>query len=246
MKPESSKTILITGASRGIGKATALTFARHGWKVAVTCIQNTEQLLQVQSKIQALGSPCLAYTGNMGDFDSCRRLFEQIHMEFGPVDALVNNAGMSRIGLIQDMSISEWNQIIESDLTSVFCCCRLALPEMIRRHQGRIVNISSVWGICGASCEVAYSAAKGGVNAFTKALAKELAPSNIQVNAITCGAIETDMNRWMSPSEKKALLEEIPAGRMGQPSEVADLIFQLVTGPSYLTGQIISLDGGWV
>ena len=102
------------------------------------------------------------------------------------------------------------------------------------------------WGICGASCEVAYSAAKGGVNAFTKALAKELAPSNIQVNAITCGAIETDMNRWMSPSEKKALLEEIPAGRMGQPSEVADLIFQLVTGPSYLTGQIISLDGGWV
>ncbi|MCI8949560.1 MAG: 3-oxoacyl-ACP reductase FabG [Lachnospiraceae bacterium] len=246
MEPAPSKTILITGASRGIGKAAALKFAQHGWQIAITCIQNTEKLLQVKNEIQALGSPCLAYTGNMGDFDSCRRLFQQIQIQLGPVDALVNNAGISRIGLLQDMSISEWNQIIESDLTSVFCCCRLALPEMIRRRSGRIVNISSVWGVCGASCEAAYSAAKGGVNALTKALAKELAPSNIQVNAIACGAIETEMNQWMEPSEKKALLEEIPAGRMGQPSEVAELIFQLITGNSYLTGQIINLDGGWI
>ena len=144
------------------------------------------------------------------------------------------------------MRIEEWNSLIQSDLTSVFCCCKLALPSMIRRRRGKIINISSVWGICGASCEVAYSAAKGGVNALTKALAKELAPSNIQVNAIACGAIDTEMNAWMDEDEKNALLEEITAGRMGQPEEAADLIMQLCSSSSYLTGQVIALDGGWI
>lgn len=116
---------------------------------------------------------------------------------------------------------------------------------MIRRQKGKIINISSVWGLTGASCEAAYSASKGGVNALTKALAKELAPSNIQVNAIACGAVDTEMNQWMTPEEKTALLEEIPAGRMGRKEEVADLIVQLTDSSSYLTGQIISLDGGW-
>ena len=244
--PSKRPAVLITGASRGIGKAAALRFAREGWQVAVTCRTRTEELLTVQEEILSMGIPCLAFTGNMGDMDDCLRLFSQIHQELGPLDALVNNAGVSYLGLFQDMRIEEWDNLIQSDLTSVFCCCKLALPSMIRRRRGKIINISSVWGICGASCEVAYSAAKGGVNALTKALAKELAPSNIQVNAIACGAIDTEMNAWMDEDEKNALLEEIPAGRMGQPEEAADLIMQLCSSSSYLTGQVIALDGGWI
>lgn len=240
------KTVLITGASRGIGKAAALRFAKEGWQVAITCRTRTEQLLEVQKEIQSLGSSCLAFTGNMGNIEDCQRLFSLIQKQFGPLDALVNNAGISYIGLFQEMTIDDWQNLIQSDLTSVFCCCKLAVPAMIRRRQGKIINISSVWGICGASCEVAYSAAKGGVNAFTKALAKELAPSNIQVNAIACGAIDTEMNQWMAKEEKNALLEEIPAGRMGRPSEAAEFIYQLCCASSYLTGQIIALDGGWI
>ena len=117
---------------------------------------------------------------------------------------------------------------------------------MIRRRQGRILNISSIWGVCGASCEAAYSAAKGGVNAFTQALAKELAPSGIAVNALACGAIDTDMNRWLTAEERQALFDEIPAGRMGTPEEVACMAYLLSEAPSYLTGQIIRLDGGWI
>ncbi len=244
--PSPKKTVLITGASRGIGRAIALKFAREGWQTAITCIHNREKLEGLQKEILALGSPCLAHVGDMGDLADCRRLFGQLQETFGPLDVLVNNAGMSHLGLLQDMTIEEWDRLLKSDLTSLFCCCKLAIPGMVRRRQGKIINISSVWGICGASCEVAYSAAKGGVNAFTKALAKELAPSDIQVNAIACGAIDTDMNRWLTPAEKEALLEEIPAGRMGQPDEVADLVFQLAESSPYLTGQILSLDGGWI
>lgn len=240
------KTVLVTGASRGIGKAVALKFAAEGWQVAITCLKNKERLEEVQRSIRALGAPCLAFTGNMGKMEDCLRLFQEIQAAFGPLDALVNNAGVSYIGLFQDMSAEDWNHLITCDLTSVFCCCKLAVPEMLKRQQGKIINISSVWGVCGASCEVAYSAAKGGVNALTKALAKELAPSNIQVNAVACGAINTEMNQWLTPEEREALLEEIPAGRMGEPSEVADLVFQLADSHSYLTGQVIQLDGGWI
>lgn len=246
MTLQQKKTVLVTGASRGIGKEVALKFAAEGWQVVITCLNNKEKLEAVQSQIQALGVSCLAFTGNMGDMADCKRLFQEIQNTFGSLDALINNAGVSHIGLFQDMSMEDWNRLITCDLTSVFCCCKLAVPEMLKRKQGKIINISSVWGVCGASCEVAYSAAKGGVNALTKALAKELAPSNIQVNAIACGAIDTEMNQWLEPEEKEALLEEIPAGRMGQPSEVAELAFQLANGHSYLTGQVIQLDGGWI
>ncbi|MDO4329444.1 MAG: SDR family oxidoreductase [Lachnospiraceae bacterium] len=246
MTLQQKKTVLVTGASRGIGKEIALKFAAEGWQVVITCLNNKEKLEAVQSQIQALGVSCLAFTGNMGDMADCKRLFQEIQNTFGSLDALINNAGVSHIGLFQDMSMEDWNRLITCDLTSVFCCCKLAVPEMLKRKQGKIINISSVWGVCGASCEVAYSAAKGGVNALTKALAKELAPSNIQVNAIACGAIDTEMNQWLEPEEKEALLEEIPAGRMGQPSEVAELAFQLANGHSYLTGQVIQLDGGWI
>ena len=150
------------------------------------------------------------------------------------------------VGLFQDMTADEWNRICSTNIDSVFNCCHFAVKDMLGRHCGKIINISSVWGLYGASCEVAYSATKGAVNAFTRALAKELAPSSIQVNAIACGAINTDMNSHLDESEKNALEEEIPAGRFGDPQEVAQLVESLVNMNSYLTGQIITLDGGWI
>ena len=144
------------------------------------------------------------------------------------------------------MSITEWNNIINTNLSSVFFTSKCIIPEMIKKHSGKIINISSVWGNVGASCEVAYSACKGGINSFTKALGKELAPSNIQVNAIACGCIDTSMNSCFSEEERQELADEIPAGRFGKPEEVAHLALQLATGNEYLTGQIVTLDGGWI
>ncbi len=240
------KTVLVTGASRGIGKAIAIKFAKKGYNVVITCVRRQEELLKTQLEIEDLKVDSLAWMGDAGDYESCEELFTRIKKQFGGLDVLVNNAGISYIGLLQDMKPEEWDRIVRTNLTSVFNCCRLAIPGMLSKKQGKIINISSVWGNRGASCEVAYSATKGGVNAFTKALAKELAPSNIQVNAIACGAIDTEMNHFLHREELISLLEEIPAGRMGKAEEVADLAYHLAYKEDYLTGQIIGLDGGWI
>lgn len=202
--------------------------------------------MQAKKEIESYQVSCLAYVGNMGDMAACEELFELIRKQFGSLDVLVNNAGVSYIGLLQDMSVQDWDRVIHTNLSSVFNCCKLAIPGMVSRKQGKIINISSVWGNVGASCEVAYSATKGAVNAFTKALAKELAPSGIQVNAVACGAIDTEMNQWMDESEFITLVEEIPAGRLGKAEEVADLVYHLGYKNAYLTGQVIGLDGGWI
>ena len=240
------KTVLVTGASRGIGKAIAVKFAKKGWNVVISCVKREEQLLQTKKEIESFQVSCLAFLGDMGNMEDCEELFKQIKKQFGGLDVLVNNAGISYIGLLQDMKPEDWELMIRTNLTSVFNCCRLAVPMMVAKQQGKIINISSVWGICGASCEVAYSATKGGINAFTKALAKELAPSHIQVNAIACGAIDTEMNHFLDDEELIGLIEEIPAGRLGRAEEVADLAYHLGYKENYLTGQVIGLDGGWI
>lgn len=240
------KTVLVTGASRGIGKAIAIKFAKKGYNVAISCVRSKERLMQAKKEIESYQFSCLAYVGDMGDMAACEELFELIRKQFGSLDVLVNNAGVSYIGLLQDMSVQDWDRVIHTNLSSVFNCCKLAIPGMVSRKQGKIINISSVWGNVGASCEVAYSATKGAVNAFTKALAKELAPSGIQVNAVACGAIDTEMNQWMDESEFITLVEEIPAGRLGKAEEVADLVYHLGYKNAYLTGQVIGLDGGWI
>lgn len=239
------KTVLVTGASRGIGKAVAVKFAKKGYNVAISCLHREDRLLLTQKEIEGFQVPCLSYMGDMGDMRCCGELYGKIKTQFGGVDVLVNNAGISYIGLLQDMSSEDWNKILCTNLTSVFNCCKLAIPHMVRQKQGRIINISSVWGVTGASCEAAYSATKGGVNALTKALAKELAPNNIQVNAVACGAIDTEMNQWMADDDLIALVEDIPSGRLGTAEEVADLVYHLGYKVSYLTGQVIGLDGGW-
>lgn len=240
------KTVLVTGASRGIGKAIAVKFAKKGYNVAISCVRSKERLLQTQKEIEGFQVSCLAYMGDMGDMACCQELFSRIKTSFGGVDVLVNNAGISYIGLLQDMSSQDWERILRVNLTSVFNCCKLAIPYMVRQKQGKIINISSVWGVTGASCEAAYSASKSGVHGLTRALAKELAPSNIQVNSIACGVIDTEMNARLDDEERSALAEEVPAGRFGEPDEAARLALMLADAPAYLTGQIIGLDGGFL
>lgn len=240
------KIAFITGASHGIGRAIAEEFAKQGYTLAVNCKNSAKDLhLLADELTQSYHTPCLPLIGDISDEGFVAHAFQTIRHELGTVDILVNNAGISYIGLLTDMSLNDWNQVLQVNLTSLFCCCKHAIPPMVHNKSGCILNISSVWGNAGASCEVAYSASKGGVNAFTKALAKELAPSGISVNAIACGVIDTRMNQCFSTEEKEQLLEEIPAGKFGTPQEVAKLAFSLVNAPSYLTGQIVTFDGGW-
>ena len=241
-----NNTVLVTGSSRGIGKAIALKFAKEGYDVVINCIKRQEELLLVKEEVEDCQVSCLAFVGDIGNYEIAEELFSLVKQQFGTIDVLVNNAGISYVGLFTDMSPIDWSQVLTTNLTSVFNCCRLAVPDMISRKCGKIINISSVWGSVGASCEVAYSTSKGGINAFTKALAKELAPSNIQVNAVACGAIDTEMNQFMNPDELASLIEEIPANRFGRTEEVADLVYQLSNGNEYLNGQVIHLDGAWI
>lgn len=240
------KTAIVIGASTGIGAATAEALAQQYKKIAITSFRHPEKLKEVQQKILAQGTDCYAEIGDAGDFTFVRQFIEHVIEHFGnKIDLLVNNAGISYVGLLTDMDETDWKRIIDTNITSVFNTCRQVVPYMVHAHKGRIINISSVWGNVGASCEVAYSATKGAVNAFTKALAKELAPSGIAVNAIAFGAIDTTMNGHLSSEEKNALEEEIPFGRMGTETEAAEFIVTVANVGSYLTGQILTFDGGW-
>lgn len=239
------KTALVTGASRGIGKAIAQELAGNGYDLFLTCHKNEAMLLGTKHKLEeTFGISCRTYCFSICDEEKVIEMFADIPY----LDVLVNNAGISYTGLLTEMSFAQWHEVIDTNLSSCFLTCKYAVPEMIRRKKGKIINISSVWGNVGASMEAAYSASKGGVNAFTKALARELAPSNIQVNAVACGLIaDTDMNRHLSTEELAELIQEIPADRAGRAAEAARLVGMLCdeAGSSYLTGQVITLDGGW-
>lgn len=240
------KNVIITGASRGIGRAIAQLLASHGYNLILNSSNSTEALLDVRRELSLFPVKCEIFTGNVGNYDEAEKLFTYAKENLGSINILINNAGISHIGLLQNMTPGEWNRIINTNLTSVFNMSKLVIPDMIAAGQGKIINISSVWGICGASCEVAYSASKGAVNAFTRALGRELAPSNIQVNALACGAVDTAMNGCFTTEERAALCEEIPAGRMASPAEIAQMVLQLIKSPDYLTGEIIKMDGGWI
>lgn len=237
-----NKQALVTGASRGIGAAVAEAFAKEGCHLVLTCSNSFASLKELADRLQSLyGIRCTPLQADMSSELDVTRIFA----ELDNLDILVNNAGIAHMGLLQDMTSEEWHRILGVNLDSCFYTSRLAIPKMLHNHAGKIINISSVWGSVGASTEVAYSASKGGMNAFTRALAKELAPSNIQVNAIACGCIDTAMNNCLSEEDKECLAEEIPAGRFGRPEEVAAFALQLATAPEYVTGQIITMDGGW-
>ena len=240
------KSILITGSSRGIGRACAKAYAKAGYHVFLNCVHQVERLEELAHEILSDGGSCTTVPGDVSNPDEVRKIFQVIEKECGGVDILINNAGIAWFGLLTDMTDNEWDKILATNLSSVFYCSRAAIPYMVSKKCGKILNISSMWGTVGASCEAAYSAVKSGMNGLTKALAKEYAPSHIAVNALACGVIDTEMNHQLSSEERAALAEDIPAGRFADPDEVADLAWQIINSPEYMTGQVIGIDGGYI
>ena len=237
-------TLLITGASRGVGRALALACARSGKysKIILNGGSDAAALEETSRLVSSAGDLlCCSSLGDAGDL----AYVEDLRRRFGPVDVLVNNAGISRVGLLTDLPPEEWDALLRTNLTSVYNTCHTYVPDMISRGHGKILNISSVWGLCGASCEVAYSASKGAVNAFTQALARELAPSGIQVNALAPGMVDTRMNTHLSETETAEIRDQIPAGYIVSPDEVAQAVLRLLEMPDYFTGNIVKIDGGW-
>lgn len=249
-EPTMIKTAIVTGASGSIGGAIALKLSKADYCLVLTghtAKQKLEQTAHLCQKNHSKKETAVhTLYGDLSDPSTADRLIKEGLSYLEHIDLLVNCAGISHIGLLGDMTDAEWDRIMNTNLSSAFYCCRSVIPSMVHQKFGHILNISSVWGVSGASCEVAYSAAKGGLNSFTKALAKELAPSRIAVNALACGMIDTPMNHCFSEEEIQAICEEIPAGRMGTTEEVADLVLHLAESPVYLTGQIITMDGGWI
>lgn len=240
-----NKTVFVTGASRGIGKAIATLFAVEGYNVAIMCRASKKELLETAKELKVYNPNIFPLVGDLSNYATAKEAVMQIEKEFDCIDVLVNNAGISYVGLFNQMRPDQWRKVIDTNLGTVLNCTHLVLQNMIRVHRGNIINISSMWGEKGASCEAVYSATKGAINSFTKAMAKELAPSRIRVNAISCGVIDTQMNAFLSPAERMALKEEIPLGRFGTPDEVAKLALYLAENDSsYITGQIINIDGG--
>ena len=238
-------TVLITGASRGIGRAIALACAASGrfTRIILNGGHDAAALEETSRLVSAAGDLlCISSLGDVGDL----AYVQSLRRDFGPADVLINNAGIAYSGLLTEMAPGEWDRIIRTNLTSLYNVCRTYVPDMVRKQAGRILNISSVWGLVGASCEVAYSAAKGAVNAFTMALAKELAPSHIQVNALAPGMADTRMNAHLSEEETAEIRNQIPAGYVVSPEETAQAVLRLLEMPEYFTGEIVKFDGGWI
>ena len=231
------KRVLITGASRGIGAACARVFAKSGYDVIINYKNSKKEALELAEEIGAE-----TICADVSDSAQVAEMFKAA----GEVDVLVNNAGISGFYMLDAMSDDEWDRLIGVNLSGVFYCTRAVLPQMLRRKSGAIVNISSMWGICGASCETAYSASKAGVIGLTKALAKEVGPSGIRVNCIAPGAVDTDMNKKLGEDAIKELCEETPLGRLGKPEEVARAILFLADDEGFITGQVLSPNGGLV
>lgn len=239
------KTAFVSGASRGIGKAIALALAQEGYHLSLTCRNSRRELFSLAADLQkTCRIQVLTFCGDMGDPAFVSAVGKETLAAYGKIDVLINNAGISHIGLLTDMTTDQWDHLLSVNLSSCFYTAKAFVPAMVAAKSGRIINISSMWGSRGASCEAAYSASKGGMDSLTKALAKELAPSGISVNAIACGVIDTAMNNCFSPEEKVALAEEIPAGRFASCAEAAQTVLALLSSPAYLTGQVIGLDGG--
>jgi len=238
-----TKTVLITGGSRGIGKSMVYAFARAGYNVLL----NFNKSESLANEIASEFTNVKIYGADVGNQENVIKMIEYAKEHFGGIDILINNAGISCNGLFQELQSDEWERLMNVNLTGVYNCSKAVLPEMISKKQGKIINISSVWGMVGASNEVAYSASKAGVIGLTKALAKEVGPSNIQVNCIAPGIIMTDMVSDYSMEELNAITDQIPLGRIGSTSDVADLaLFLASDSANYITGQVFSPNGGWV
>lgn len=241
------KTVLITGASRGIGAETARAFAGAGYRVAINYLHSEKAADDLKNEIFVKGGQAEIYRADVADAAAVENMTAEVIRRFGRIDALVNNAGIAGQGLLTDISSAEWDRMLAVNVSGVFHCAKAALPGMVAAKAGKIINVSSIWGMTGASCEVPYSTAKAAVIGFTKALAKEVGPSGITVNCVAPGVIDTDMNGNLNETDLRALREETPLGRIGSAAEIASVILFLASpAAEFLTGQVISPNGGIV
>ena len=243
-----SHRVLITGASQGIGAATARLFAQEGWDVALNYNQSRAEAEALAAELSGLGVKAVPIQADISVPERAERLVREAEAALGPLDAVVCNAGTALVPqLFTDTTVRQWRNLMDIDLDGMFYTLRAAIPGLVRQKRGAIVTVSSMWGVTGGSCEAPYSAAKAGVIGLTKALAKELGPSNIRVNCVAPGVIDTSMNDHLSPEELAVLGEEAPLGRIGQPVEVAQAIYFLASErASFITGQVLRVDGGMV
>lgn len=242
------KTVFITGASRGIGAACAIYFAMHGYDVGVNYLNNKDKADEVVERICAMGRKAVALQGDVANYEQVSAMINKCTKELGPIDVIVNNAGIAQQKLFTDITPDEWRKMFAINVDGIYNVLHSALPQMINRKSGSIVNVSSMWGICGASCEVHYSASKAAVIGLTKALAQELAPSNIRVNCVAPGLIDTEMNANLSTEDIEGVIEETPLGKIGKAEDIAKAVFFLADEEysSFTTGQVLSPNGGLV
>ncbi len=239
------KVAIITGASRGIGREIAKTLARKGIKIIANYNKSEKESKELKEELQREGYEIEIFKADVSKKEQCEELVKYTLEKYKKIDILINNAGIDKYQLITEVSQEDWNEIINTNLYSAFCMCQEVLPNMIHNKNGCIINISSMWGIVGASTEVVYSISKAGLDGLTKALAKEVGPSNIRVNSIAPGYIETDMNKDYSEKEKLDIIENIPLEKLGKTEDIAKCVNWLIED-NYTTGQIISINGGWV
>lgn len=238
------KVAVITGGTRGIGKAIALEFAKSGASLVLNYVGNDEAAIKTLEEIKSLGANCIVVKSSVATVSGCREIIDTAISEYGKIDFLINNAAISEVGLFMDVDDDGIDKILDTNLKGVLNCSRFAMTHLLNT-KGAIVNISSIWGNVGASCEVLYSTTKGAINLFTKSLAKEMAMSSVRVNAVAPGVIETEMNSWMNQEEREQLEEEIAMNRFGKTKEIADVVLFLCSEKSsYMTGQILTVDGG--
>ncbi|MBR5322313.1 MAG: SDR family oxidoreductase [Clostridia bacterium] len=240
-------TAVVTGASRGIGRCIAKTFAENGYNVVINYSKSEQNAIELKKELNENGFNCEIFKADVGNYEEANALIDFCIEKYGKVDVLVNNAGISQIKLFTDITPEDWNCMLHTNLTGVFNCTQCAIKEMVRNHSGNIINVSSIWGQTGASCEVHYSAVKAGVIGMTKALAKEMGLSGIRVNCIAPGVIMTDMMKDFSNEELDAIKEEIPLNQFGTPQDIADLALFIASDKAKnITGQVIASNGGMV
>lgn len=241
------KVALITGSSRGIGRAEAITLARDGYAVCVNCVEREDKAQEAVEQLVSGGCEAMWYKADVSDSTAVKQMVAAIEEKLGAVTLLVNNAGIAKQCLFQDMTEDYWRHIFDVNLNGAFNTIQAVLPHMLHEHSGCIINTSSIWGQHGASCEVAYSATKHAIIGLTRSLAQELAPTNIRVNCVAPGVINTDMVQVLGEETLAALAEDTPAGRLGRPEDIAAVVSFLASdAASFITGQVITSDGGFI
>ena len=240
-----NKVVIVTGASRGIGRNIATTLAKKGYIVIANYNKSENKAIELQQNLEKENINIDIFKADVSNRDEVKKLVQFVINKYKKIDCVINNAGIDQVKMFLDITDTDWNNMISNNLNSVFYMCQEVLPYMIHEKNGVIINISSIWGVTGASCESHYAVSKAGVDALTKSLAKEMGPSNIRINSIAPGFIDTEMNNNLNEEEKKEIKEEIPLQKIGKVEDVSRTV-EWIVEDEYITGQVISVNGGWL